>query len=683
MKIKSYVAGAWVEGTGRGTLVLNAVSGEPVGTVDAGGIDFAAMLRHGRDVGGPALRRLTLHERAAMLKAVARHLLEKKEAFYRISACTGATRADSHVDIEGGIGTFFSYSSLARREFNDEPFIVEGPVEPLSRGGTFAGRHILMPRLGVSVHINAFNFPCWGMLEKIAPSLIAGVPAIVKPASISCYLTEAVVKEIIASGLLPEGSLQLICGGIGDLFDHLTGQDAVTFTGSAVTGRKLRVHPNIIEHAVPFNMEADSLNCAILGESVAVNAPEFDLFIEEVVREMTAKAGQKCTAIRRVIVPQSKTDDVLAALKERLSRVRVGDPAADGVDMGPLASLSQREEVERQIEKLKQSSVVVCGGHREFEVIGADIDIGAFVQPTLLYCRDPLEAREPHAVEAFGPVATLLPYTDRDEAARIAALGKGSLVGSVFTYDDAEAAALVLGCAPWHGRLLVVNRDCAAESTGHGSPLPALVHGGPGRAGGGEELGGARAVKHYMQRTAVQGSPSTLMAVTRQYSTGASTTSDTVHPFRKYFEDLEIGESLLAGQRTVTEEDIRQFGDLTGDHFYAHFDEEAARGSLFGKRVAHGYYIISAAAGLFVDPAPGPVLANYGLDNLRFRVPVGIGDTLQVRLTVKQKISKEKRPEEDRATGIVVWEVQVWNQDDVDIAIYDILTLVERRGDDQ
>jgi oxepin-CoA hydrolase/3-oxo-5,6-dehydrosuberyl-CoA semialdehyde dehydrogenase len=679
MKIKSYVSGAWVPGSGEGRQVRNAVSGEPLCTVDSGGIDFAAVLRHGREVGGPALRRLTLHERAALLKAVAKHLLEKKEALYDLSACTGATRADSRVDIEGGIGTFFSYASLARREFNDEPFIVEGPVEPLSRGGTFVGRHILVPKLGVSVHINAFNFPCWGMLEKIAPSLIAGVPVIVKPGSLTCYVTEAVVKEIIDCNLLPEGSLQLICGGIGDLFDHLGEQDTVTFTGSAGTGRKLRTHPNIIEHSVPFNMEADSLNCAVLGESVAVNAPEFDLFIEEVVREMTAKAGQKCTAIRRIIVPQSKTDDVISALKERLARVRVGDPAVEGVTMGPLAGLSQREEVERQIEKLKQSSEVICGGNREFEVTGADMEKGAFVPPTLLYCREPLEAREPHAVEAFGPVATVLPYRDRDEAVRIAALGKGSLVGSAFTHDDAEAAALVLGCAPYHGRLLVLNRDCAKESTGHGSPLPALVHGGPGRAGGGEELGGARAVKHYMQRTAVQGSPTTLMALTRQYSTGARTTPATVHPFRKYFEDLEIGESLLTGKRTVTEDDIRQFGDLTGDHFYAHFDEEAARASLFGKRVAHGYFVISAAAGLFVDPAPGPVLANYGLDNLRFRVPVGIGDTLQVRLTVKQKIKKEKRPEEERATGVVVWEVQVWNQDNQDIAVYDILTLVERR----
>ena len=682
MKIKSYVSGKWTAGEAAGRPVLNAVTGETVGTVDSSGIDFARVLTHGRETGGPALRRLTVHERAGLLKTVARHLLERKEDFYRISAWTGATRADSWVDIEGGIGTFFSYSSLARREFNDAPFIVEGPVEPLSRGGSFAARHILVPKHGVSVHINAFNFPVWGMLEKIAPSLVAGVPVVVKPGSVSCYLTEAVVREIIASGILPEGSLQLVCGGIGDLFDHLNEQDAVTFTGSAATGRKLRVHPRVIENAVPFNMEADSLNCAILGESVALGDSEFDLFINEVVREMTAKAGQKCTAIRRIMVPENRLDDVVDALKQKLSRVRVGDPAAEGVTMGPLAGLAQREDVWRQIDRLKLSSEVIVGGEREFEVIAADIDKGAFVPPTLLYCRDALRAGEPHSVEAFGPVATVMTYRDRDEALALAAKGRGSLVGSIITHDEQEALELVLGCAPWHGRLLVLDRDCAAESTGHGSPLPPLVHGGPGRAGGGEELGGARAVKHYMQRSAVQGSPTMLTAVTRQYVTGADTTSNDVHPFRKYFEELEIGESLLTEKRTVTEADIAEFGALTGDLFYAHFDEEAARKSLFGKRVAHGYFIVAAAAGLFVDPAPGPVLANYGLDHLRFRAPVGIGDTIQVRLTVKHKIGKERRPEDPRATGIVVWEVHVWNQDNQDIAIYDILTLVERHEKD-
>jgi len=679
MRIESYVAGQWHAGKTDGTPVHNAITGETVGTVDSSGIDFHAVLAHGREAGGPALRQLSVHQRAGLLKQVAKHLLEKKEDFYRISAWTGATRADSWTDIEGGIATFFGYSSLARRELNDEPFIVEGPAVPLSRGGSFDGRHILVPKQGVSVHINAFNFPVWGMLEKIAPSFVAGVPVVVKPGSVSCYLTEAVVREIIASGLLPEGSLQLICGGVGDLFEHLTEQDAVTFTGSASTGRRLRSHPNIVEKAVPFNMEADSLNCAILGQSVAVTDPEFDLFLKEVVREMTAKAGQKCTAIRRILVPENRRDDIIDALKERLAAVTVGDPAAAGVAMGPLVGQSQREEVWRQIDRLKQSAGIVCGGERDFEVTGADAQTGAFVPPTLLYCRDPLEAEAPHAVEAFGPVATIMAYRDRNEAVALAARGRGSLVGSVITHDGAEAAGLVLGCAPWHGRLLVLDRDCAVESTGHGSPLPALVHGGPGRAGGGEELGGVRAVKHYMQRLAVQGSPTMLTAVARQYVTGAETISDAVHPFRKQFEDLVIGESLLTGKRTITEADIAEFGHLTGDMFYAHFDEEAARDSLFGKRVAHGYFIISAAAGLFVDPAPGPVLANYGLDNLRFRTPVGIGDTIQVRLTVKQKIKKEKKPDDERASGVVVWEVHVWNQDGEDIAIYDILTLVERR----
>ncbi|MEX2524371.1 MAG: phenylacetic acid degradation bifunctional protein PaaZ [Gammaproteobacteria bacterium] len=679
MKIESYVAGKWTPGKGEGRQVLNAVTGKPVGNVDSSGIDFRAVLEYGREMGGPALRSLTTHDRANRLKALAKHLLEKKEDFYRISAWTGATRSDSWVDIEGGIGTLFSYSGLARREFNNDHFILEGPVEPLSKGGSFVGRHILTPKHGVSVHINAFNFPCWGMLEKIAPSLVAGVPVVVKPGSDSCYLTEAMVREIIVSGILPEGSLQLICGGIGDLFDHLNEQDVVTFTGSAATGRKLRTHANIIANSVPFNMEADSLNCAILGETVSPQDPEFDLFIKEVVREMTAKAGQKCTAIRRVLVPEARLDDVKTALTDRLARVKVGDPAVEGVSMGPLVGLSQRRDVLQQIDVLKGACEVVFGGKSECDVAGADIDKGAFVQPTLLYCPDALPAEEPHSVEAFGPVSTLMTYRNMEEAVRLAGMGRGSLVGSVFTYDDNEAAELVLGCAHWHGRLLVINRDCAKESTGHGSPLPPLVHGGPGRAGGGEELGGVRAVKHYMQRTAVQASPTTLTAIGRQYTTGAKTTSGDTHPFRKYFEDLAIGESLDAGERTVTEEDIAAFGDLTGDHFYAHFDEEAAAKSIFGRRVAHGYFLISAAAGLFVDPAPGPVLANYGLDNLRFREPVGIDDTIQVRLTVKEKIRKDKRPEEERATGIVVWEVHIWNQDNVDIAVYDILTVVERR----
>jgi len=642
-------------------------------------VDFEQALDYGRSKGGPALRAMTIHERALALKALAKHLLERKDQFYRVSAFTGATRADSWVDIEGGIGTLFSFSSIARREFPNEPFIVEGAAERLSPGNTFSARHILTARRGVSVHINAFNFPCWGMLEKIAPSLIAGVPAVVKPATASAYLAEAMVREIIASGLLPEGALQLICGSAGNLLDHLTEQDAVTFTGSAETGRMLKAHPNIIARSIPFNQEADSLNCCILGQSVSVGDPEFDLFIKEVAREMTSKAGQKCTAIRRILVTRQQAQPVADALKARLSKVAVGDPAAEGVRMGPLLGAAQKAEVQASVDQLAGSCEILMGGGDDFELIGERAARDAFYPPTLLYCADPQRADAPHSIEAFGPVATLMPYGDTGEAVDLAAMGRGSLVGSVVSRDDEEAAQIVLGTAAWHGRMLVLNRDCAGESTGHGSPLPMLVHGGPGRAGGGEELGGARAVKHYMQRTSVQGSPSSLAAITREYQPGARTRDTQTHPFRKHFEDLEVGDRITTHRRTVTEADIVNFGCISGDHFYAHFDEEAAKDSLFGKRVAHGYFVLSAAAGLFVDPAPGPVLANYGLDNLRFIEPVGIGDTIQARVTVKKKIAREKRPEEDRATGVVVWDVEIVNQEGQPVALYDVLTLVERR----
>ena len=682
MKIESYVGGAWHTGGDDGFEVRNAITGEPIGTVSSAGIDFAEVHRHGREIGGPALRKLTIHDRANMLKALAKHLLVHKDKFYEISAKTGATKADSWIDIEGGIGTVFSFSGIARRELPNDRFAVEGGVEQLSAKGSFLGRHILVPKEGVSVHINAFNFPCWGMLEKIAPSLAAGVPVIVKPATPSCYLTEAMVREIIASGIFPEGSIQLICGSTGDLLDHLDEQDCVTFTGSASTGRKLKIHPNIIENSVPFNMEADSLNYSILGAGAEPGSPAFDLFIKEVAKEMTVKAGQKCTAIRRSIVPREHLDAVAEALGKRLDGVKVGDPAAEGVRMGALVGTDQREDVWEAVEKLRENCEVIHGGTREFEVVGADLDKGAFFPATVLYTENPLENLAPHTIEAFGPVTTLMPYEDREEAVELAKLGRGSLVGSVVTEDDEEAAAIVLATAAWHGRILVLNSQCAAESTGHGSPLAPLVHGGPGRAGGGEELGGVRAIKHYMQRTAVQGSPTTLTAVTRQYTPGSKPITDVVHPFRKYFEELQIGEQLITHRRTVTEADIVNFGCLSGDHFYAHFDEIAARDSLFEKRVAHGYFVISAAAGLFVDPAPGPVLANYGLEHLRFIEPVGIGDTIRAKVTVKQKIAKEKKPDDKRHTGVVVWAVEITNQDDVAVALYDILTLVEMRGKD-
>ncbi len=679
MKTQSYVYGEWTTGQGTGIEVRHAVTGQAIAEVDSSGIDFQKVLEYGRSVGGPALRALSIQERGLRLKALAKHLMSKKDGFYEISAQTGATKADGWVDIEGGIGTLFAYASVAKREFGNESFIVEGAPERLSANNTFAARHILVPKRGVSVHINAFNFPCWGMLEKISPSLIAGVPVVVKPATDSAYLTEAMVKEIVASGILPEGAIQLICGRTGDLLDHLTEQDIVTFTGSAATGQSLRAHPNIIARSIPFTMEADSLNCCILGETVTPDQAEFELFIKEVAKEMTTKAGQKCTAIRRVIVPENRVQDVQQALTARLAKYSIGDPSEEGVRMGPLLGAAQKADVAAKVEALAQDCEIICGGNDDFELLGGQAVKDAFYPPTVLYCSAPLETDSPHTVEAFGPVTTIMPYSGIDQAVQIAGLGRGSLVGSVFTYDDGEAAELILGCAAYHGRMLVINRDCAKESTGHGSPLPSLVHGGPGRAGGGEELGGARAVKHYMQRTSVQGSPTTLTAITREYMSGAKTISDTVHPFRKHFEDLQIGERLTTHRRTVTEADIVNFGCLSGDHFYAHFDELAAKDSLFGKRVAHGYFVISAAAGMFVEPAPGPVLANYGLEGLRFIEPVGIGDTIQVHLTVKQKIVKEKRPDEEQATGVVVWDVEVFNQNEEIVALYDILTLVVRR----
>ena len=683
MQSKSYYCGAWVEGQEQGAEVRDAVNGDVVCHVSSEGLDFEKMLEYGRNVGGAALRAMSIHDRANALKNLGKYLLSKKEYLYEVSAKTGATKADGWVDIEGGLATMFSYSGIARREFANESFIVEGNPEPLSAKGSFVGRHILTSKPGVSVHINAFNFPCWGMLEKIAPSLIAGVPVIVKPATVSAYLTQAMVEQIVESGLLPEGSIQLICGGVGDLLEHLNEQDVVTFTGSASTGKKLRCHPNIVENSIPFNMEADSLNCSILGETVEVDDPEFDLFIKEVGKEMTVKAGQKCTAIRRIIVPAAKVEAVSTALKARLDKVTIGDPSVEGVRMGPLVGRSQCRDIRETVAQLAEHCELIHGGNEaQMNLVGDNVEPDAFYPPTLLYCATPLTTDAPHSIEAFGPVSTIMPYNNLDEAVAIARLGKGSLVGSVVTYDDSEAAKIIMNAASYHGRMLVLNRDCAKESTGHGSPLPTLVHGGPGRAGGGEELGGSRAIKHYMQRTAIQGSPSTLMAITKEYITGARTTSTDRHPFRKFFNELEIGETLITHRRMVTEADIVNFGCLSGDHFYAHFDELAAKDSLFGTRVAHGYFIISAAAGMFVDPAPGPVLANYGLENLRFIEPVPIGDTIQVKITVKKKIKKDKRPEEKVPTGVVLWDVQVINQDQETVALYDILTLVERKVED-
>jgi oxepin-CoA hydrolase/3-oxo-5,6-dehydrosuberyl-CoA semialdehyde dehydrogenase len=679
MRLKNYVQGEWVDGSGRLTDLFDAVTGEKIAEAGTGGIDFRGMVEHARGVGGPNLRRMTFHARARMLKALAIHLTAHKEEFYAISTATGATKGDSWIDIDGGIGTLFAYASRGRREFPDETFYVDGGMEPLSKGGTFVGRHICVPLEGVAIHINAFNFPVWGMLEKLSTTLLAGVPAIVKPATVTSFLTEAVAKRMVDSGVLPSGAFQLLCGSAGDLLDHLESQDAVAFTGSATTGRMLKQGRAVVEHNVRFNQEADSLNYSMLGPDARPGSDEFDLFVKEVAREMTVKAGQKCTAIRRTIVPAAMVDDVVAALRKRLAGVKVGDPRMEGVRMGPLAGRTQVGEVASSLAKLRAAAELVHGGDDDFEVVGADRERGAFFPITLLYDDRPFDRTAPHDVEAFGPVNTVMPYASLDEAIELARMGKGSLVGSLFTADDAIAREVVMGTAPYHGRLMLVNRHSAKESTGHGSPLPHLVHGGPGRAGGGEEMGGVRGVLHWMQRTALQGSPTTLAAVTREWMAGGAQKHDRVHPFRKHFEELEIGETLLTHRRTISEADVVNFAGISGDFFYAHMDDIAARDSIFERRVAHGYFVLSAAAGLFVDPAPGPVLANYGLDNLRFVKPVYIGDTIQVRLTCKQKTAKEDR-EGQIPQGVVAWDVEVTNQDGEAVAVYTILTLVKRLG---
>lgn len=680
MKLKSYVAGEWVAGTGNGTPLFNAVTGAQIAIAGSEGVDFKAMLDYARNVGGPALRKMTFHERALMLKRLAMFLNDKKALFYELSAATGATKIDSWIDIDGGIGTMFVFASKGRRELPDETFLVEGNPEQISKNGTFLGHHICVPLHGVAIHINAYNFPCWGMLEKIAPTFLAGVPAIIKPATVTSYLTELMVREIINSGILPPGALQLICGGAGDILDHVTLQDVVTFTGSASTGRMLKQHPAIIENSVRFNMEADSLNFSMLGPEAKPGSAEFGLFIREVTREMTVKAGQKCTAIRRILVPEHLTDAVVAELKSKLASVKLGNPAVEGVKMGPLASNGQVAEVKSKVAELLKSCEVAYGNINDFEVTGADKATGAFMPTMLLHCKDGIKNNGPHDIEAFGPVSTIMGYKNTDDAIELARKGKGSLVGSVFSADNNFAREIVMGTAAWHGRLMVVNEASAAESTGHGSPLGHLVHGGPGRAGGGEEMGGIRGVKHYMQRTAIQGSPTTLTHICKEFIRGAEVKEDVIHPFRKYFEEIQIGDTLFTHRRTVTEADIVNFAGISGDFFYAHTDETSLEGSVFEKRVAHGYFIISAAAGLFVDPKKGPVLANYGLDSLRFTQPVYVGDTISVRLTCKRKTKKEKR-EGQIPQGVVEWDVEVKNQKGETVATETVLTLVERKED--
>jgi oxepin-CoA hydrolase/3-oxo-5,6-dehydrosuberyl-CoA semialdehyde dehydrogenase len=672
-RLESFVFGRWAAGSRDGQQLCDAATGAVVATIDSTGIDFAGALAYGREVAGPKLRAMSFHDRAGMLKALGLRLMEMKEEFYTESLHTGATRSDGWVDIEGGIGTMLTFASKARRELPNTRVLTDGDVEVLSKDGSFVAQHILTPILGVAVHINAYNFPVWGMLEKIAPTLLAGVPCIVKPASQTAYLTELVVRGIVETGLLPEGALQLIAGSVGDLLDHVTGQDAVTFTGSAWTGRKLKSHPAVVNNSVRFTMEADSLNAAILGPDAVPRTAEFDLFVKEVAHEMTTKAGQKCTAIRRVFAPRPQVQAVIAALRDRLEKTSLGLPGEEGTRMGPLASLDQRDEVRSRIRDLQADAEIVVGNPDDVRVTSGDPTAGAFLNPVLLYCDRPLAAQAVHDVEAFGPVSTIMPYDDVAEAVALARMGKGSLVSSVFTDDPRVAEDAVLGLAPFHGRVLIGNRATAKSSTGHGSPLAPLVHGGPGRAGGGEEMGGMRGVKHYMQRTAVQGSPRLLSAVTGRWVEGADA-SNGVHPFRKSLAELKIGDQLVTGTRQVTQEDVEHFAHFTGDTFYAHMDSVAAKANpFFDDRVAHGYLIASFAAGLFVDPAPGPVLANYGVDNMRFLTPVYFGDSLQVRLTCK-----EINPRSSAEHGEVRWDCQVTKQGGQVVAQYDVLTMVAK-----
>ena len=692
-KLQNFALGKWITGDGEGQNLYNAITGDPIANTSSKGLDFEAMCHYGRSIGGPKLQKMTFHERGRMLRALALHLLSKKDEFYKISWATGATKTDSWVDIEGGIGNLFAYASL-RRQFPDETFCIDGDPAKISKNNTFSGNHICVPKDGVAIHINAFNFPVWGMLEKVAVNWLAGVPAIVKPATVTSFLTEAVVKEIINSGILPAGALQLICGSANGILDYVGNQDVVTFTGSASTGQMLKAHPRILSESVHFNMEADSLNCCVLVNDVTPQQPEFDIFIKEVVREITTKAGQKCTAIRRIIVPENRIEEVRIALGKRLAQTIIGDPNVEGVRMGALAGMAQRMEVLEKVEQLSKTQKIIIGDYENFEVKGADKVKGAFIPPLVFLNENPFKNLDCHNIEAFGPVSTLMPYKTTEEAIELARLGKGSLVSSIITTNSKIAKQYVLGAASMHGRILILNEDCAKESTGHGSPLPLLVHGGPGRAGGGEEMGGKRGVFHYLQRTALQGSPTMLTSILNQYQQGGKYIIKDVHPFKQYFEELEIGETLLTESHLVTEEDIINFANLSGDKFYAHMDPTSLEGTIFKRTVAHGYFVLSRAAGLFVDPHKGPVLLNYGIDECRFTKPVYPGMTFGVRFTCKEKIDQEKKSTDDISKGIVKWLVDVYDatpQEFLDkngydgqtgdtVAIATILTMVKKKN---
>ena len=691
-KLENLIEDRWVTGDGEGQTLFNAVNGDVVAHATSKGLDFASMVHYAREVGNPNLRKLSFQERGRMLKALAFHLQKHLEQFYAISYKTGATKADSWVDIEGGIGNLFSYASL-RRKFPDESFCIDGESHNLSKHNSFMGQHILVPKEGVAIHINAFNFPVWGMLEKVAVNWLAGMPAIVKPASVTSFLTEAVVKEIINSGILPKGALQLICGSAGDLLDYVESQDVVTFTGSATTGLMLKSHPKILAESVPFNMEADSLNCIVLGNDVEPGMPEWDIFVKEVRKEMTTKAGQKCTAIRRIFVPENKMEDIWKAISSSLAQTTIGNPLNEKVRMGALAGKSQKIEVLEQVQKLLSSSQLIYGSLDSVELIDADANKGSFLSPLLLLNEKPFVSKEVHEVEAFGPVSTIMPYKNMDDAIALAKLGKGSLVSSIVTADNKLAKEYVLGAATHHGRILVLNNECAKESTGHGSPLPLLVHGGPGRAGGGEEMGGLRGVRHYMQRVAIQGSPTMLTAITNIYQPNAKGIISEVHPFSKYFEELLIGDQLITEKRIITSADIDRFADLTGDHFYAHIKETDFADTMFEQQVAHGYFLISIAAGLFVDSyEKNPVLLNYGIDELRFTKPVYPGHEIFVRFTCKEKVAQELKDvnpdmEMPRGSaihkGIVKWYVEILDESDEPvIGVATILTMVKKRNQD-
>lgn len=673
---QNYVLGKWISGDGIETNLYHAINGSIIGTTSSAGIPFKEVLEYGRK-NGRSLRKMTFQERGRMLKALALYLLEKKEYYYQVSAWTGATKIDSWIDIEGGIGNLFANASL-RRQFPDLPYYVDGVAAPLSKNGTFIGHHIMVPREGVAVHINAFNFPIWGMLEKIAVNLMAGVPAVVKPSEYTCYLTEVMVRDIIESKILPEGSLQLVCGLGRGILDTVDARDVVTFTGSAATGKILKASPRIAQESVSFNLEADSLNATVLGPSATPGAPEYDLFIKETVKEITIKAGQKCTAVRRILVPDNLLEDVQKSIASKLATTKIGDPSVEGVRMGALATKLQVDRVKENVRKLSLSQEIAYGSIDEVEVVGADKETGAFFSPILFVNDDPFNKTDVHEIEAFGPVSTIMPYKTLEDAIELAKMGKGSLVSSIVTPNDAEATEYVVGAANMHGRILVLNANCAKESTGHGSPMPLLTHGGPGRAGGGEEMGGKRGVLHYLQRTAIQGHPTTISKITQQFQVGAEMPEANPHVFRKHFEELVVGETVFTHKHTVTDADIVNFANVSGDNFYAHMDATSLEGTIFERRVAHGYFVLSKAAGLFVDPKKGPVLLNYGIEEARFTKPVYPGATIGVRFTVKEKIDQEKRNEEDIPKGIVKFLVDVYDETGETVALATILTMVKK-----